>query len=105
MVMSRQHHAFYVHLSKKKQKDLFDKLVGVAAFLYPLSSLPQMVLVFQGSTDGVSVVSWLGFAAFSTLFLVYGLVHKIRPVIVTNFLWVLVDLFIVFGTLTHRMIG
>lgn len=94
---------FHVHLSKKKRRTSFDKLVGVAAFAYPLSGLPQAMLVFQGSTDGVSLTSWVFFALFSVLFLIYGIIHKIKPIIVTNLLWLLVDIFIVIGTITHRM--
>lgn len=102
--MSRQHHMFHLHLSKKKQRTGFDKVVAVAAFAYPLSGLPQAILVFQGSTDGVSLTSWVSFSLFSLLFLIWGIMHKIKPIIVTNLLWLLVDIFIVVGTITHRMI-
>lgn len=79
--------------------------MAVAAFVYPMSGLPQVVLVFQGSTDGVSVSSWTMFVGFSLLFLVYGMIHRIKPMVITNFLWILVDMFVVIGTVTHRMVG
>lgn len=101
--MPTQHHSLHIHLSKQKRKDLLDKIVGISAFLYPMSGIPQVVLVFKGETAGVSVLSWLGFMFFSTLFLLYGIVHKIKPLIVTNVLWLIVDGFVVFGTLTHHM--
>lgn len=103
--MSRQHHILHIHLSKKKQKNLLDNIVAVAAFVYPMSGLPQVMLVFQGRTEGVSVGSWSMFVAFSLLFLIYGMIHRIKPMVVTNFLWILVDMFVVIGTLTHRMVG
>lgn len=91
-------------MSKKKRRTFFDKLTSVAAFIYPLSGLPQAILVSRGSTEGVSLLSWMAFAGFSILFLVYGLMHKIKPIIITNVLWLFIDAFIICGTLAHKMI-
>ncbi len=99
--MSRQHHILHFHLSRKKKITLFDRVVMVAAVLYPLSGIPQAFNVFKGNVDGVSVVSWLSFMAFSILFLVYGIVHKIKPMIVTNILWLFVDGLVVWGILLN----
>jgi uncharacterized protein with PQ loop repeat len=101
--MPTQHHSFHLHMSKKKQKNVLDRIVGVAAFLYPMTALPQIILVFRGEVDGVSIVSWVGFLIFSSLFLIYGLVHRIKPMIVTNVLWVSVDSLIIFGVVAHQM--
>lgn len=98
--MSRQNHLVHAHLAKKKQLTLFDKIIILAAFLYPLSGLPQVIEVFNGHTDGVSLWSWLGFIGFSALFLAYGLIHKIAPMIITNILWLAVDSLVIIGLLT-----
>lgn len=97
--MSRQNPIIHTHLSKKKRLTLFDKIIILAAFLYPLSGLPQVIEVFNGHTDGVSLWSWLGFICFSALFLAYGLVHKIAPMIITNILWIAVDSLVIIGLL------
>jgi uncharacterized protein with PQ loop repeat len=101
--MSRQHYSLHFHLSKKKQKSLLDKIVLLASFLYPLTGIPQVLLVFEDGSEGVSLASWVGFACFSLLFFVYGCVHKIKPMIVTNALWLIVDWLVVFGVVAHRM--
>ena len=98
--MSRYH--LQIHLSKKKKRTILDKVVGVASYVYPLSGLPQLLLVYKGNVPGVSVISWVAFACFSSLFLMYGIVHKIKPMIVINLLWVIMDVMIVTATLTHR---
>ena len=102
--MSRQNHLVHSHLQKKKRLTLFDKIIILAAFLYPMSGLPQVVQVFQGQVDGVSLLSWLSFILFSALFLSYGLIHKITPMIVTNILWLAVDGLVVVGVLVHTPI-
>lgn len=100
--MARYH--LHVHLSKKKKRTILDKVVAIAAYIYPLSGIPQLLLVYRGDVSGVSIVSWISFACFSALFLSYGLVHKVKPMIVVNSLWLVLDLIIVLGTLTHRMV-
>lgn len=73
----------------------------MAAFLYPLSGIPQVIEVYNGQVDGVSLLSWLSFIAFSALFLSYGLIHKITPMIITNTLWLGVDGLVVIGMIAH----
>jgi uncharacterized protein with PQ loop repeat len=95
--MSRQNHIVHAHLSKKKRLTSFDKIIILAAFMYPLSGLPQVIEVFNGHADGVSLLSWFGFIGFSALFLTYGLIHKIAPMIITNILWLAVDSLVIVG--------
>lgn len=103
--MSRQNHLLHFHISKKRRISLFDKLIVVAAFVYPLSGLPQVMAVFSGDADGVSLSSWLGFICFSLLFLAYGMVHKIKPMIITNGLWIVVDGLVVVGIMAQHLIA
>jgi uncharacterized protein with PQ loop repeat len=84
---------------KKRQKQTIDHIVGIASYIYPLTGAPQVISVFQGNIDGVSLISWACFAAFAGLFMTYGIIHKIKPMIVLNFLWLCIDLLIVVGIL------
>jgi uncharacterized protein with PQ loop repeat len=97
--MSRQNPALHSHLERKKKLTFFDKVIILAACLYPLSALPQVVEVFSGRADGVSLWSWVSFICFSILFLAYGLIHKITPMIITNSLWLAVDGLVIVGLL------
>lgn len=97
--MSQQKRIFYQELTNKKRTALFDKIIIVASFVYPLSALPQVYEVFQGNIAGVSVVSWFGFLFFSVLFLIYGKMHNVKPMIITNLLWILVDGLVVVGAI------
>ena len=101
--MSRQNHILHYHISHKKKLSNFDKTVVVAAFAYPLSGIPQIIEVANGNIAGVSLLSWIGFTAFSTLFFVYGVIHKITPMIITNLLWLIIDLVVVGLVLFHTL--
>lgn len=101
--MPYNHPLVHAHIATKKKQTPFDKIVIAAAVFYPLSGLTQAFEVFQGNVAGVSVWSWLGFMGFAILFLSYGILHNIKPMIIANSLWILVDGLIVIGVLTHSL--
>ena len=102
--MSRQNHLLHFHISKKRQLNAFDKIAVIAAFAYPLTGVPQVISVLQGQTSGISLPSWYGFIIFAVFFLVYGVVHRIKPMVITNALWLLVDGLVVAGVFVHSMV-
>lgn len=101
--MGRQNHLLHVRLSKQRRLSYLDKLAMVVAFLYPLSGVPQVIEVFTNGSEGVSLLSWAGFALFSLLFLLYSVAHRIKPMIITNMLWLIVDSLVVIGIIVQRM--
>jgi uncharacterized protein with PQ loop repeat len=95
------------HVTKKakhfKKDTRFDRLVLFVSILYPLSAIPQLISIFEGNTDGVSVYSWAGFLVCASLFLVYGLRHRVWPMILSNTLWVAVDSMVVIAMLSATL--
>lgn len=75
----------------------------LASYAYPLTGIPQAVTVIEGNIEGVSVISWASFAIFGALFLSYGIKHKVKPMIIVNLLWLIIDIVIVVAVLHHRM--
>lgn len=98
--MANHHPLISVHMSKKKQKNFVDNLVNFAAFLAPLSVVPQIIDLFEGRGH-VALVTWLCFMVFNGIFLLYGIYHKLRPIIVTNILWLLAEFLVVLETIFH----
>ena len=102
--MSHQNHFLHFHISKKKGLTWLDKSAVVAAFLSPLTGLPQGVQVMKGNVEGVSIMTWIGFTIFNLFFLTYATIHKIKPMQITNGLWLAIDGFVILGLLMHRML-
>lgn len=102
----RRMHSHHLHkyiLSKKKKITLLDKCMMVASSVYPFTMLPQIISIYTShDVRGMSIASWLSFMAFGTVFLSYALVHKIRPLIVSQVLWMTIDIIIVVGILVYR---
>jgi len=105
-------HIAYHHILKRKklksglrrnqhQKILtiiIDRLVYLSAFLGVFANIPQLTKIWiDKSVSGVSIITWIGFLVGSLFWLSYGIVHKETPIIITNGLYVTIQLFIVLG--------
>ena len=95
--MSRDNLTLHKHIENKKKLSTFDVVVIFASFLYPLSSIPQVISVFHGSIEGVSIYSWVGFLVFASVFFTYGIKHRIAPMIIANSIWIVMDSLVVIG--------
>lgn len=79
---------------------LVDKLMMVAATAHPLTALPQVIQIYSTQdVAGVSLQTWLGFMMIGSLYLYYGILHKLKPIILNQILWFIVDILVVAGVL------
>ncbi len=74
-----------------------------AAFIYPITGIPQVIKVFSGNVDGVALLSWIGFLFFVSLFLIYSIAHKIKPMIITYAIWWIIDASVVIGIIIAQL--
>lgn len=88
----------HAYLSRKKKTAIIDRLMGVAAVIHPLTATPQVYKIYSTQVvAGVSLWTWLGFMLLGLIFLAYGLLHRIKPFILTQILWFVVDFLVVLG--------
>ena len=86
----------------KKSTKSIDNVMDVVAVVAPLLGIPQAVLIFsERDASGVSLFSWVAFAVVAIVFLMYAIAHKIKPLIVTNALWLVVYVSIIPGILIY----
>lgn len=87
----------------KKTVALIDSLMGVVAVIHPLTATPQVYEIYSTqNVTGVSLLTWFGFMLLGFVFLAYGIVHNLKPIILTQTLWFAVDFAIVIGVLLYR---
>lgn len=90
------------HLVSKKDKRLIDTSMSFAAIIHPMTAIPQVYAIYStGDVSGVSLWTWVGFMLLGLIFLAYGIVHNIKPFIVTQLLWFIVDFLVVIGILMY----
>jgi len=91
-----QKHEKYPH--PNKYINFMDKIIYFVAIMGPLMTFPQLwkIWVEQVAT-GVSIFTWVAYFLGSFFWLVYGVTHKEKPIIITNILWVILTIAIVVG--------
>jgi len=75
-----------------------DKLLLFIAVAGPIMSIPQILKVWvDKATSGVSILSFSLFAIFDIPWIVYGIIHKEKPILIAYILWFIANLSIVIG--------
>ena len=104
--MARKAYLHHIKRRKKKKDKAWikwlDKFLIIVAIAGPMSTLPQIYRIFVHKTaHGVSAWSWGIFGLISIPWLVYGLVHKDKPIIISAALWIFLDTIVMIGALVH----
>ena len=95
-------------VTKKKQtlrsveQRAVDKMMNSVAFISPLSATPQIFTIFgKQEATGVSLASWVLYLLIGLVTLAYGSFHKLRPIIISQSLWTIIDLVIITGVIMY----
>lgn len=107
-------HLHHLHLRKRVSKSLepyparspwkrlLDTVVFAAGVVGPIFSIPQIILIYSNKdATGVSPVTWFAWAALDIVWILYGLVHKEPPIVVTYTFWFVVNLIVAFGAILY----
>ncbi len=100
-------HVFYKPHKKKnkqrEQKHFIDTFIYPLALAGPIMTVPQLLDVWtQRKVKEVSIVTWGAYAIVSFFWVIYGMFHKEKPIIITNFLLFILDTSIVLGVLLYK---
>ena len=95
------------HLKKKgsysNSYHFLDALFYVVAILAPFMTLPQLYVIWVKRTvEGVSVASFMGYIIFNFFWVIYGLIHKDKPILLCNTIWIVLEGLVVLGVLLYR---
>lgn len=86
----------------RKLKRYFDHLMYVVAIGGPLSVLPQIIQTFQTrDVSGVSLSMWVGALFLTIIWLLYGVIHKETPIIVSQSVYVLTNIAMIGAILVY----
>ncbi len=90
-----------IKTSKKTKREVLE-IALVVAVLQPLMVLPQAIHIFTDhSAQDVSLLTWSMLLIFNISNFIYGLVFNLKPLIINNAIWTLVDALVVVGILMY----
>ena len=88
----------------KDLKKFINKFIYFAGGFGVAVIIPQVTKVWiTKDVSGVSLTTWAGFFIASSFWLLYGMVHKEKPIIFTNIAVCFLDFLIILGIVIHRM--
>jgi len=82
---------------KKEKKDI-DKMMWLAGIVSPLTGIPQIILMYSTqSARDMSFLSWFLWMILSVVYLLYAVVHGIKPLAFSNAAWIAIYVLVLAG--------
>lgn len=95
-------HSHYFHLAKKDEKRIISRVCSVFAVLMPLTTLPQIYLLFSSqNAAGLSLAMWILYSVGCIPFLLFGYIYKHKQLIILNILWLVVQIIMIIGIVMY----
>ena len=86
----------------KKWKKFLDKIIYAAGIASPVFVIPQATKIWiNQDATGVSAISWTGFTLLAVIWLLYGIAHKEKPLIVMYIGLVIIQSFVALGAFIY----
>jgi uncharacterized protein with PQ loop repeat len=87
---------------KTKLESVIDKLIYFVAIVGPLSTVPQVLKIWNlKNAAGISALTWFFYIFINFFWLTYGIIHKEKPIIITALLCIILDFFVFLGALIY----
>jgi uncharacterized protein with PQ loop repeat len=74
----------------------------VVGIVGPLVSIPQLIEIYaHHQVQGIAISTWIGYTVLAAIWLMYGILHREKPIIVTQSLWLLINSSVVVGAILY----
>ena len=88
------HQILFHHIHKKG----LDKIAYIMIGLGVLTIVPQIIQIYQTqSAEDISLISWAGYTAIGVFWLWYGIERKVKPIVVSAILGLIVKAIMING--------
>jgi len=93
------------HLTQRqstKRREPFDYLIYFFTVATPLFELPQAYVIYaHHAAQNVSIWSWGFFVIDNIVWVFYGIRNRMKPLIITSVLYLLIEMIIVIGIVKY----
>jgi len=83
-------------------KRFLDYVMYAVGVLAPLALLPQVIQIYATkNASGISLATWVLLAFFNILWVLYGIAHKDKPIIIAHVLFAILNTLVAVGALLY----
>jgi uncharacterized protein with PQ loop repeat len=80
-----------------------DSVVLVVGVIGPLTTIPQILLIYTThQATGVAATSWFGPAILDIPWILYGIAHRERAIVITYSLWLVMNTMVGVGAVLYH---
>lgn len=90
------------HTRQKSSHVLLDGIVYVSSIVGPIMTIPQIYDIWIRKSLAVNEITWGFYLVTALVWLYYGIVTKDKPIIFSNFLWVIAQGLVLVGALMFK---
>jgi len=88
--------------ARSSWKRFLDHLMYGVGVLAPLALLPQVIQIYTTkNASGISLATWTLLTFFSVLWMLYGIAHKDKPIIIAHVLFAILNALVAVGALLY----
>lgn len=85
-----------------KVKLVLEFMIYFVGLLGTVLALPQAYKIwFLGEIGGALIIPWVALASFTPFWILYGVMHKKRSLVMTYFVWFVVNILIIIGIMVR----
>lgn len=95
------HHKKRKAYPKKYHHSIFDYVIYVFAFAGPVMTVPQIYDIWITRKISVNKITWMSYLGIGVVWLIYGIIHKDKPIIYSNLLGILTTGLVVAGAVLY----
>lgn len=90
-------------MARKPKQQHIEFYALIAGIIQPLITLPQIITIYTNqSAQDVSLITWGGYTILGLILLTYGIAYKLRPIIVGQSIWAVMQSVMVIGILLYQ---
>lgn len=102
-IHKRKHAKLQPYPHPKFKYRLLDFFVYLVSITGPALTIPQIYHIYsQRSARDISPVTWGAYIISSLVWEAYGIVHKDKPIAITNAVWILLNILIFIGAILYH---
>src|SRR5476651_2546334 len=87
---------------RNSSRQIMGYLMYLTAIILPCTTAPQIYQLYLTKVSaGLSLSMWIMYLVFGLVPLAYGVMYKLKPIVITNIIWSIIDIIMIVGIIKY----